>query len=59
MNVTMWEHCTSDSTLFGSGKVYCYNSVIITNFELSFAVVGLKISSLLTLALKSPNKMFL
>jgi hypothetical protein len=32
MNVTMWEHCTSDRQIFGCDKVYYSNSIIITNF---------------------------
>jgi hypothetical protein len=32
MNVTVQEHCTFDSQVFGFGKVYCANSIIITNF---------------------------
>jgi hypothetical protein len=31
MNVTMWEHCTYDNQIFGYGKVYYKNSVIIAN----------------------------
>jgi hypothetical protein len=32
MNVTMWEHCTFDSQIFGSGKVYYSNTIIIIDF---------------------------
>jgi hypothetical protein len=32
MNVTMWEHCTLDSKIFGCGKVDYSDSNIITNF---------------------------
>jgi hypothetical protein len=28
----MWEHCTSDSQVFGCGEVYYSNSIISTNF---------------------------
>jgi hypothetical protein len=57
MNVMMWEHCTFDSKIFGCGKVYYSNSPIITILhKLSFPTVGLKMSSLPTLALKSPKK---
>jgi hypothetical protein len=30
MNVTMWEHCTFDSEIFGCGKVDYSDSIIIT-----------------------------
>jgi hypothetical protein len=36
MNVAMWEHCTFDNEIFKSGKIYCFNSIIITNFVQSF-----------------------
>jgi hypothetical protein len=32
MNVTMWEHRTFDSKIFGCGKVDYSDSIIITNF---------------------------
>jgi hypothetical protein len=58
MNVTMWEHHTFDNKISGCGKVY-YSltplSLLISG-KLSFPIVGLKMSSLPTLALKSPNK---
>jgi hypothetical protein len=31
MDVTIWEHSTFDSQIFGCGKVYYSNSIIITN----------------------------
>jgi hypothetical protein len=31
MNVTMWEQRTFDNKIFGCGKVYYSNSIIITN----------------------------
>jgi hypothetical protein len=31
MNVMMWEHLTFDNKIFGYGKVYYSNSIIITN----------------------------
>jgi hypothetical protein len=32
MNVAMWERRTFDNKIFGCGKVYYSNSIIITNF---------------------------
>jgi hypothetical protein len=32
MNVTEWEHHTFENKIFGYGKVYYSNSIIITNF---------------------------
>jgi hypothetical protein len=32
MNVTMWERGTSDSQIFGCGKIYFSNSTTMTNF---------------------------
>jgi hypothetical protein len=29
MYVTMWEHCTLDSQIFGCGKIYYWYSIII------------------------------
>jgi hypothetical protein len=46
--------------IFRYGKIYYSNSIIIINLcKLSFPVVGLKMSSLRTLALKSYNKIFI
>jgi hypothetical protein len=28
----MWEHCTFGNQIFGCGKVYYSNSIILTNF---------------------------
>jgi predicted small integral membrane protein len=50
MNVAMWEHRTFDSEVFRCAKILC---------KLSFPIVGLKISSLSTLALNSPNRIFI
>jgi hypothetical protein len=48
MNATMWEHGTFDSQIFGCGKVYYSNSIIITNF-----VQNIVHNSCLKLTLKS------
>jgi hypothetical protein len=32
MNVMMWEHCSLDNYIFGCGKVYHANAIIITAF---------------------------
>jgi hypothetical protein len=48
----MWEYCAFDNQIFGCGKIYYSNSIIITNFcKLSFPIVGL-MSSLRAFALK-------
>jgi hypothetical protein len=56
MNVTMWEHCTSDRIL----DVAKFSSLTplssLISCKLSFKIVGLKMSSLPTSALISPNK---
>jgi hypothetical protein len=58
LNVAVSEHCTLNSKTFICGKLYY--SIIITNFvKLPFPIVGLKMPFLVTLALKSPNKMFI
>jgi hypothetical protein len=57
MDVAMWEHRTFDSEIFRCGKIYYSNCIIITNFMYNF--IGLKMSSLLALALKSPNNIFI
>jgi hypothetical protein len=31
IDVTIWEHCTFDSQIFGCGKVYYSKSIIIIN----------------------------
>jgi hypothetical protein len=55
MNVTMWERC-----IFECGKVYCSNSIIIFNFVQTLILnCWLKMYSLPTLTLQSPNKMFM
>jgi hypothetical protein len=57
MNVTMWEHSTFDSHIFGCSKIYYSNYIIIINFVQT--LIGLKKSSLSILALKAPNKIFM
>jgi hypothetical protein len=56
INVTIWEHCTFDSQIFGCGKFTTLTALLISS-KLSFPV-GLKMSPLPTLALKPPNKVF-
>jgi hypothetical protein len=57
MNVAMSKHCTFDKKVFRCGKVYYSNSINITNFVcLSFLIFALKISSMPTFTLKSPQK---
>jgi hypothetical protein len=51
MNVTMWEHCTFDSKIFGLS--------LLISCKLSFPIFGLKMSSLPTLTLKSPYRIFI
>jgi hypothetical protein len=60
MNVIVWERCTSDSQIFVYGKVYYSNSIIITNFvQTLIPSCWFHMSSLLTLALKSPNEILI
>jgi hypothetical protein len=57
MNVMMWEHRTFDNEIFGRGKVYYLTPLSLLIWcKLSFPIVGLKMSSLPTLALKSLAK---
>jgi hypothetical protein len=43
INVTVWERHTFDNKIFGCGKIYYSDSVIITNScKLSFPIVSLK-----------------
>jgi hypothetical protein len=32
MSVTMWKHSAFDLKTFGCGKIYYFNSIIVTNF---------------------------
>jgi hypothetical protein len=36
MNVAMWEHCSFDCEIFRCGKILYTNSIIITDFVLTF-----------------------
>jgi hypothetical protein len=59
MDVAMWEHRTFDSEVFRCGKVYYLTPLsLLISCKLSFPIVGLKMSSLPTFALKSPNRIF-
>jgi hypothetical protein len=40
MNVTMWEHCTFDIKIFGCGKGYYSNSIIITKLVQKFEPIN-------------------
>jgi hypothetical protein len=53
MNVAMREHCTFDNEIFAKFTTRAPLSLLIS-CKLSFPTVGLKMSSLPTLALKSP-----
>jgi hypothetical protein len=55
MNVTMWEHCTCDR-FFDVAKFNTLTLLLLPiSCKLIFPVVGLKISSVFTLALRSPK----
>jgi TRAP-type C4-dicarboxylate transport system permease large subunit len=55
MNVMMWEHCTSASQFLDVAKFSTLTQLpLLISFKLSLPVLGLKMSSLPTLALKSP-----
>jgi hypothetical protein len=60
MNVVMRECCTFHSYVFGCGKVFYSNSIVITDFVWTL-VPGCQfgMSSLPTFALKSHNKFFI
>jgi hypothetical protein len=56
----MWEHCSNDSHIFGHGRINYSNSIIITTFlQTLIQNCWEQISSLPTLAIKSPNKIFI
>jgi hypothetical protein len=56
-NVTMWEYCTVDNQILDVAKFTTLTPSSLPVFcKLSFPIVGLKMSSLPTLALKSPYK---
>jgi hypothetical protein len=56
MNVTMWENYISDRFLDVAKFTTLTPLSLLILCKLSFPIVGLKMSSLPTLALKSPNK---
>jgi hypothetical protein len=57
MNVTMWEHSSNDSHIFGHGKVYYCNSIIFTTFVQTVIQNCWDENIFLpTLQKKSPNK---
>jgi hypothetical protein len=58
MNVTIWEHCTFDSKIFGCGKIYYFNIIISNNLMYALVIVGLKKSSLAILALTPPKNVY-
>jgi hypothetical protein len=60
MNVAMWEHCTFDNEFLGVTKFTSLTPLtLLISCKLSFPIAGLKMSSFPTLALKSPNKIFM
>jgi hypothetical protein len=54
----MREHCTFDSFLDVAKFTNLTPLSLLISCRLSFPIVGLKMSSLLTLVLKSPNRIF-
>jgi hypothetical protein len=59
LNVMTWEHYTFDREVFESGKIYYSTPLsLVISCKLSYPIVELKMSSLPTLALNSPNKIF-
>jgi hypothetical protein len=59
MDVTMWEQWTFGCEIFRCGKVCSLTPLsLLISCKLSFPIVCLKMSSLPTLALKSPNRIF-
>jgi hypothetical protein len=60
MDVVMWEHRTFASEVFRYGKFTNLTPLsLLIHCKLSFPIVSLKISSLPTLTLKSPNRIFM
>jgi len=58
MNVAMWEHYSLDR-LFNVAKFTTLTLLsLLVSCKLSFLIVGLKIYSVPTFALKSPNNIF-
>jgi hypothetical protein len=55
----MWEHCSFDLKVLDVSKLATLTPLSLLIYcELPFPVVNLKMSSLSTLALKSPSKIF-
>jgi hypothetical protein len=60
MDAAMWEHRTFDSEVFTCGKfINLIPLSLIISCKRLLPIVGIKISSLSTLALKSPNLFFI
>jgi hypothetical protein len=60
MDVAMWEHCIFDSEVLDVAKFTNLTPLsLLISRKLSFQIVGLKMSSLPTLALKSHNRIFI
>jgi hypothetical protein len=59
MDVAMWEHVLLTLMFLGVAKFTNPTPLsLLISCKLSFPIVGLKMSSLPTLALKSPNRIF-
>jgi hypothetical protein len=58
MNAAMWEHCNLTMSLDVAKFTTLTPLSLLISCKLSFPIVGLKMSSLPTLAFKSPNKIF-
>jgi hypothetical protein len=54
MDVAMWEHSTFDCAIFRCAKFTTLTLSLLISCKLSFPIIGLKMSSLSTLALKPP-----
>jgi hypothetical protein len=63
VNVVMWEHCTFDYKIMKFLDVAKFTTLtplsLLMSYKPSFPVIGLKTSSLPTLALKSPDRIFI
>jgi hypothetical protein len=56
MNVTMWEHCIFDRFLDAANFSTLTPLSLLISCKLSFPIVGLKMSSLPTSAMKPPKR---
>jgi hypothetical protein len=60
MNVAMGEHRTFDNEILDVAKFTTLTPLsLLISCKLSFPIIGLKMSYLLTLAFTSPNKIFM